>query len=135
MSRFTLFLVIVLVGLLVIAGAVLLTRSEPLLFTEEDAGKTIELEVGDEFSIVLEGNITTGYTWEMVTTVGVVVEQIGEPVFENESDLVGAGGRMTLNFKATTPGRQTLQLVYHRPWEEDVAPLQTFSLNVVVVER
>lgn len=32
MSRFTLFLVIVLVGLLVIAGAFLLTRSDPLSF-------------------------------------------------------------------------------------------------------
>jgi inhibitor of cysteine peptidase len=135
MSRSTLLGIIVLVGLLVLAGAaVLLIRSEPLVITEADAGETIELNVGQEFAVTLEGNITTGYTWEMVAIDGALVEQVGEPEFESESDLVGAGGKITLNFKTISSGNQTLQLVYHRPWEVDVAPLNTFAVTLVVEE-
>jgi inhibitor of cysteine peptidase len=126
--------VIVLVVLLVVAGVVLLTRSESLDITEADAGKTIELNVGEAFTVTLEGNPTTGYNWELVATEGAVVEQVGEPEFDSDSNLVGAGGSITLNFKATNPGRQTLELVYRRSWEEDVAPLDTFAVNLVVEE-
>lgn len=134
MSRSTLLGTIVVVVLLVVIGAVFLIRSGPLVITEADAGETIELEVGQEFAVTLEGNLTTGYTWEMVTAERAVVEQVGEADFESESNRVGAGGHITLNFKALSPGNQTLQLVYHRPWEEDVAPIDTFSVSLVVDE-
>lgn len=134
MSRSTLIGIIVVIGLLVVAGAVLLIRSEPLVITEANAGETIELKVGQEFAVTLEGNLTTGYTWEMVSEQGALVEQVGEAEYESESDLVGAGGHVTLNFKALNPGNQTLELIYHRPWEVDVAPIDTFTVSMVVEE-
>ncbi len=70
----------------------------------------------------------------MIAAEGAVIEQVGEAEFESESNLVGAGGDITLNFKAFNPGNQTLQLVYHRPWEEDVAPIETFTVSLIVKE-
>jgi inhibitor of cysteine peptidase len=136
MSRFTLFSLFVLAVLLVVLGAFFLTRSQELILTETDAGQTIELEVGEEFAVKLAGNPTTGYTWEMATSEAAVVEQVGEAKYEAESEggPVGAGGRITLHFKATRPGQQLLQLIYHHPWEEDIAPINTFDVIVVVKE-
>jgi inhibitor of cysteine peptidase len=52
--------------------------------------------------------------------------------FEPKSDLVGAPGVETLRFQAVDSGETTLQLVYHRPWEAGVAPLETFAALVIV---
>ena len=136
MSRFTLYSLLVLAGLLVVLGAFFLTRPQEMILTEADAGKTIELEVGEEFAVKLAGNPTTGYTWEMATSEAAVVEQVGQPTYEeeNENGRVGTGGTMILHFKATRPGQQLLQLIYHRPWEEDVAPINTFEVTIVVKE-
>ena len=47
-------------------------------------------------------------------------------------NVVGAGGREVLRFEAQQPGTTTLELVYHRPWEKDVEPLERFTVEVVV---
>nr|HID14920.1 hypothetical protein [Anaerolineae bacterium] len=57
---------------------------------------------------------------------------MGEPTFEPQSDLAGAPGTQTIRFEAVGTGQTTLRLVYHRPWEEDVEPEETFSIQVVV---
>jgi len=46
--------------------------------------------------------------------------------------LVGLGGQVRFIFNATKAGSTTLELVYHRPWETNVAPLQTFTIQVTV---
>ena len=55
-----------------------------------------------------------------------------KPSETGEPPLVGAGGWEIFRFKAISAGQMILQLVYHRPWEEGVEPLETFSLWVVV---
>ena len=57
---------------------------------------------------------------------------MGEPEFAADSDLIGAGGKVVLRFEAKAAGRTELRLVYHRPWEEDVEPLKSFSVTVSV---
>jgi inhibitor of cysteine peptidase len=103
--------------------------------TETDNGKTVNLKPGDMLVIRLAGNPTTGYSWEAQDLDIQVLEQAGEAEFESENttpDLVGVGGTMILTFKAISTGTTTLTLVYHRPWEADVAPIQTFSVTVTV---
>ena len=55
-----------------------------------------------------------------------------KPSETGEPPLVGAGGWEIFRFKALSTGQTSLKLVYHRPWEEGVEPLKTFSLQVVV---
>jgi predicted secreted protein len=46
--------------------------------------------------------------------------------------MVGAGGKVTLRFKAEKAGQTDLELVYHQPWEKSVKPARTFAVQVVV---
>jgi len=99
---------------------------------EGDAGGTVDLRVGETMAVVLEGNPTTGFTWETAALDASVLKQLSEPEFEPESSLIGAGGTFTFRFEAVAPGQTLLRLVYHRPWETDVPPEKTFEVTVVV---
>jgi len=103
---------------------------------EQDEGSEVELEQGQILVVTLESNPTTGYRWEQVENQESILEQMGEAEFKpsetGEPPLVGAGGWEIFRFKAISAGQMTLQLVYHRPWEEGVEPINTFSIEVVV---
>jgi predicted secreted protein len=102
----------------------------------DDDGSQVELEQGRILVVTLESNPTTGYRWEQVENQESILEQMGEAEFKpsdtGEPPLIGAGGWEIFRFKAISAGRMTLQLVYHRPWEEGVEPVKTFSIQVVV---
>lgn len=100
--------------------------------TAANANQTIEVKVGDTLVVELEGNPTTGFTWEAVELDQAVLEQAGEPEYIAESDLLGAPGVISLRFKATGPGQILLKLVYHRPWEQDIPPEETFEVTIAV---
>ena len=100
--------------------------------TAENAGQTIELNVGDKFSVELEGNPSTGYTWEVAEMDTALLIQVGETEFETDNDLVGASGVLILRFESIGTGETPLHLVYHRPWEEDIPPEETFDVSLVV---
>jgi len=101
-----------------------------------DKGRQIELEQNQILVITLPFNPGTGYRWEVAETEASILRQLGEAVFEvsdlGEPPPPGKGGAETCCFEATDAGQMTLELVYHRPWEEDVDPLETFSIQVVV---
>ncbi len=98
-----------------------------------DNGREMQLKKGQTLVVTLEANPTTGYTWEVAEPLDEqVLRQAGEPEFKPESDLAGAGGVQILRFDAVNVGQTTLKLAYHRPWEKDVEPLETYSIQVVV---
>ena len=101
--------------------------------TGDDNSKAITVSAGETFLIKLEGNPTTGYTWEAQDLDTTILEQVSETEFESSNpSLIGAGGTLTLTFKALKPGVTTLTLVYHRSWETDIPPVETFTLQVTV---
>jgi len=100
--------------------------------SEEDAGSTVELRVGDTMEVVLDGNPTTGFSWETAAIDASVLKQLGEPGFEPYTNLIGSGGKFTFRFQAVSSGQTLLRLVYHRPWETEVPPEKTFEVTVVV---
>lgn len=95
-------------------------------------GQKAEIEAGEVFEVVLEGNPTTGYSWEAQDLGTSLLVQQGETEFKADSSAVGSGGRETLRFKALAAGTTTLKLVYHRSWEKDVPPLQSFEANITI---
>jgi inhibitor of cysteine peptidase len=97
-----------------------------------DNGSQIKLNKGQMLVITLEGNPTTGYTWEVAELNADVMRQVGETEFQPESSPLGAGGVQTLRFETLNVGQTPLKLVYHRPWEKDVEPLKAFSIQVTV---
>jgi inhibitor of cysteine peptidase len=99
----------------------------------DDDGREMQLKKGQTLVVTLEGNPTTGYSWEVAEPLDEqVLRQAGEAEFKPESEALGAGGVQILRFEAVNAGQITLKLVYHRPWEKDVEPLETYSIQVVV---
>jgi inhibitor of cysteine peptidase len=108
------------------------TAPKEVKVTDKEAGGSVEVAKGGTLEITLEGNPTTGYTWEVESVDDKILKQDGEPEFKAESDAVGAGGMVTLKFKAEEAGETDLKLVYHRPWEEGEDPAETFEVSVTV---
>ena len=130
-NRFNL---VALLGLLVaLTLATGCTPQQEVKASIADDGREKQLKKGQTLVITLEGNPTTGYSWEAAEPLDEqVLQQAGEPEFKAESDALGAGGVQVLRFEAVNAGKTTLKLVYHRPWEEGVEPLETYSIEVVV---
>ena len=49
-----------------------------------------------------------------------------------DKELAGAGDYETFTFKAESKGNAVIALTYNKPWEEGVAPLKTFKINITV---
>jgi len=109
--------------------------AETVDVNEADDGGQIELELGKLLVVTLESNPSTGYRWELVENNESILKQFGEVEFKSsetgDPPMVGAGGWEIFRFKAVSAGQMNLELVYHRSWE-DVEPLKTFSIQVVV---
>ncbi len=103
--------------------------------TGQNAGKTIRMVKGETFQVSLEGNPTTGYTWEWVAPEQPLLSQAGEPEFLPATDSLGSGGLIRLAFKAEVAGSQILKLIYHRTFEKDTPPLNTFEVNLLIAEN
>ena len=108
------------------------TAMNEIRVTAEDAGSQLELAQGQILVVSLESNPTTGYRWEVSGSTEPALRQVGEAEFEARSDLIGAPGVETFRFEAAGAGEMTLTLAYHRPWEEGIEPLETFSVQVAV---
>jgi inhibitor of cysteine peptidase len=127
--KITFVIIALVVNLVLMAGC----KSQPVQLAETDNGKEIPLDLGEQLVITLPGNPSTGYSWEVRTMDTAILEQVGEPEFASDNtDLVGAGGLLTLTFEAKKAGSTSLELVYHHPWETDVEPLQIFAIQVTV---
>jgi inhibitor of cysteine peptidase len=122
--------------LVVMFGVVLImalafARSGGLTIHADDNGDRVELQKGQTLAVSLPGNISTGYSWEVVGLDEQILRQVGEPTFSPDSNVPGSPGTQTIRFRAAGEGRTVLHLVYHRPWEEG-EPARTFSVDVVV---
>ncbi len=103
---------------------------EAAVYTIDDQGTAIVLQSGETFTVVLAGNPTTGYGWQ-ISGIDSTVLAAAEPEYRTESELLGAGGTYTFTFTAAGAGESQLELEYVRAWEP-AAPLQTFSMTVTV---
>jgi inhibitor of cysteine peptidase len=98
-------------------------------------GRQVSLARAQLLEVALPTNPSTGYRWDVAEVDTAIVQQQGASTYAPEAGpqpLVGAGGTETFRFKAIGAGRTTLKLIYHRPWETNVDPAQTFALQLVV---
>jgi inhibitor of cysteine peptidase len=129
MSNKFLPLVAILIFLIFVTGCI---TNKQVTLTADDNGRQVEVKAGGQIVINLEGNPSTGYTWEAKDLDTTMFEQLGEPVFiSSNPGLVGSGGTLTLTFKSLKVGTASLKLVYHRPWEPGMDPLDTFTVTVI----
>jgi inhibitor of cysteine peptidase len=109
--------------------------AETVDVNEADNGGQVEVEMGKLLVVTLESNPSTGYRWELVENNDSVLKQFGQVEFKSsdtgDPPMIGAGGWEIFHFKALSAGQTTLELVYHRSWE-DAEPLKTFTIQVIV---
>lgn len=104
----------------------------PLELTSGDSGSTQVLKVGQQLTVTLDSNPSTGYAWAIDGAVPPQLEQSGESKFSSQSDLVGAGGTEVWTFVGAATGTGTLKLKYWRSFEPTVPPTNSFEVVVDV---
>ena len=105
--------------------------TQPVEKGAADDGQAVTLSQGQELRVRLEGNPTTGFTWE-VQNLPAVLEAKGEPVYVSGGTAIGSGGTYTFTFAGKQAGDGQLTLIYHRTFETGVPPEQTYTLKVTV---
>lgn len=107
----------------------------PVAVTSADSGKTNTVKVGQVIVVSLDGNITTGYAWDMAGIKGDSVAQEGKVEYLQKAHpegMVGGGGMFQAKFKAKKPGKTIVKLEYARSWEKDQKPARTFEITISV---
>ena len=93
----------------------------------------ITAKVGEEFTIVLDSNPTTGYSWKLSDNFsGGIVQLVSSSYIPPVTRRKGAGGEEIWRFKAVAAGKTTISLEYIRPWEKGVQPVAVKSYEVTV---
>jgi predicted secreted protein len=80
--------------------------------------RTIQVKVGEGFTIRLEANETTGYTWrgnELFDRS--YLEFTGSPYQPAQPQRPGSGGEQLYYFKALKAGTTQIRLTHKRSWE------------------
>ena len=94
----------------------------------------IDVTAGDKFTISLEANPSTGYSWELIGPLDDrVVVELGSDHQPGQGTGVGVPGQQLFRFQAVGKGTATIVLQYVRPWETGVPPAKTsdFTVNVM----
>jgi predicted secreted protein len=106
---------------------------KPKPLTEADNGKTVILPVGAKFDVVLKGNASTGFQWQLDNIDGAAVRQLGKVDYildKNPKQMAGVGGKFVFHFKVTKAGKTKVGLAYFRPWEKNTRAEQTFEVTI-----
>jgi predicted secreted protein len=98
--------------------------------SDADAGKAIDLAVGDMLNLQIPANPSTGYFWILTANDGAVLRLQPESGYTAESDLPGAPGTEDFSFRALMPGTVNLQIGEFPPGAD--APDKTLEYEVTV---
>ena len=97
-------------------------QAEIIHLAETDNGKEIKAHAGQEISVSLPGNITTGYNWQFMAegnSDGVYKEIENQYRADDvQQGMVGSGGVSIYRMKLLKPGKVKLTARYYRPWQK-----------------
>ena len=108
---------------------------EPEGVTAGPGGGAYVVRRGAPLVIGLEGDLTTGYVWELQRSSGAPLLLAGGSDFTPAplpAGRMGVAGTTTFRFRALEPGTAALEFAYRRPLEEGVAPAKVVRYDVTV---
>ena len=100
-----------------------------------DPSEAVDLSatIGEEFTVSLSSNRTTGYSWVLnQPTDDAVIELVSHVYAAPGSGGLGSGGVECWTYRAVGAGTTVIALNYVRPWEHDVAPARIADFVVTV---
>lgn len=93
----------------------------------------IRVLAGKQFSITLNANHTTGYSWRLAKPLDpAMLKQISDDYHAATSDAVGAPGEEVWTFESVAAGNAELHFEYVRPFEKDAKPVKTAKYSIVI---
>ncbi len=104
--------------------------------TKNDSGETISLKNGENFTLILRENPSTGYAWELNLSKGLSVlsdEYIQDPTPEDTTGehMTGVPGNHSWVIQAEAPGIQQVNSIYKRGSITGTEENYTLTVEVV----
>jgi inhibitor of cysteine peptidase len=83
-----------------------------------ESAREIQARVGEGFTLRLEANETTGYSWRGNESFDrAYLELTGSLYHPDQPQRPGSGGEQRYTFKALQAGTTRIKLIYKRSWE------------------
>jgi inhibitor of cysteine peptidase len=95
----------------------------------DDKEENIILKKGQEFTITLDSNPTSGYKWIPAFNT-YTIKIISYNFHPTSSIVIGGSGKDIFTFKAMNSGATVLKMVYKRSWEQQIMAEKNFFINV-----
>ena len=106
-------------------------KDQPAAYDANDSGKSVPLEIGQNLSISLPENPTTGYAWNATVTDGLLIAETAYAPDPQSTGMVGVGGTRNWTVRGVRAGTQQFDAVYVRPFDPELAAGE-FNLTVQV---
>jgi predicted secreted protein len=103
------------------------TKVRRVELTQADSGGRYAAPVGEDLTIVLAENPTTGYIWHADIDPR-ALQQIDDS-YVGPTEPRGAAGTRRLTFRVLRPGPIHLRVVNRRPWEDAAAEELHFDIE------
>jgi inhibitor of cysteine peptidase len=122
-----------LIGITLLTVTACVSAANEVSLDESSSGQQIEIASNGVFTVTLESNQTTGYSWELKEIGDTsILQKTSNEYIAPDTNLVGAGGQEVWTFKALKAGETTLTMEYSQPWERGDKANKTFSITVIV---
>ncbi len=99
--------------------------------TESDAGKALQLKVGETVGFSLPVQTGTGYSWQASGESPDLELEFGKHSAVSQP---GSPATRPVTAKAKQPGFFVLEFQYARPWEKGTAPAKTLRFPILVTQ-
>jgi len=99
-----------------------------MTLSEQDNGRTVELDAGDLLTICLKENRSTGHRWAVEEDGG--LELISDD-FEGGAAM-GSSGLRRLEFRAASAGSHELRLKYWQQFAGDQSVAKRFAVTIEI---
>lgn len=126
------FVILSVLAVLAVAGCSSSSGSDNVVYT---SSASIALKPGQQATIKLEANATTGYEWTITEQPDTKVAKVTSNKYESKtsaSGMVGVGGTQVLVIQGVAKGTTTLKLEYKRSFEADQPPANTATFPITV---
>lgn len=115
-----------------VSGSFELAMDNSIPDTDNVETEYMEVKKGDNFTIRLDENPTTGYMWSIETSDGLVVLS-DEYIPPQDESLIGAGNVHVWEIQAVETGTQQVNGIYKRSWENVTGNELKYELTVNVI--
>ncbi len=92
----------------------------------------ISLKVGEVYSLELNINPSTGYSWTYTFSKAKIIS-ISEMINAIDPKMIGTTNKMIFNIKGLKKGMVEVTFNYHKVWEKDTLPALTKTMTVKIV--